>query len=172
MSEVRRFRNNARLLLFRSDRNDSFLPLYSTGGVELIIGVNVYRYRTSWQAALCGRWDDWCASTYSDDNRSRRRWQEQQQREQEQEQTKNNNKTKNKNKTTMNITYSDDNPALNCCSRFVCKCNLWNSNCRCRSRLFSRRWSWRWESKGHRLPADSTCHGVSRPADRTYLMSL
>jgi len=67
---------------------------------------------SSWQEALCGRWDDWCAAT-----------------------------------------YSENNPALNCCSRFVCKCNLWKSNCRCRSRLFSRRWSWKWRSGGSCVPA-------------------
>jgi len=36
---------------------------------------------------------------------------------------------------------SSDNPSLLCCDQYVCKCNLWNTNCRCGSRLFNRRWN-------------------------------
>lgn len=28
-------------------------------------------------------------------------------------------------------------PGLTCCSGYTCKCNLWNTNCRCKSKLFS-----------------------------------
>ena len=28
-------------------------------------------------------------------------------------------------------------PGLSCCQGYTCKCNLWNTNCRCKSKLFS-----------------------------------
>jgi len=27
-------------------------------------------------------------------------------------------------------------PGLTCCDNYTCKCNLWNTNCRCKSKLF------------------------------------
>ena len=148
-----------------SDRSDSIhcSPI-GIGHVELIfltVDVNICRCRTSWQQALCGRWNDWCAATYSDDNPALNccsrfvckcnLW------------------NSNCRCRSSAATYSEDNPALNCCSRFVCKCNLWNSNCRCRSRLFSRRWSGKWRSScWPALPAEQWTN--TRPICR--LLSL
>lgn len=28
-------------------------------------------------------------------------------------------------------------PGLSCCESYTCKCNLWNTNCRCKSKLFN-----------------------------------
>lgn len=28
-------------------------------------------------------------------------------------------------------------PGLSCCSGYTCKCNLWNTNCRCKAKLFN-----------------------------------
>lgn len=37
---------------------------------------------------------------------------------------------------------SSANPVLQCCPGYACKCSVWNSNCKCRTKIFTGKWKW------------------------------
>lgn len=59
---------------------------------------------------------------------------------------------------------SSANPVLQCCPGYACKCSVWNSNCKCRTKMFTGKWG-KWVKTTCRIIRCPACQSLIRPND-------